>query len=337
MLLAARPERYGEPASHSALAPSGAASPLCPERLPRALAPSASHRALCGTLWLIAGALRGVVPERGVPPGASALCIRFVASSNLFPRRGLFSGRVVSALLWGVAACGLLAGCKAEAPDPSCDSARERARAAAMKGDLEPARAALTEARASCSKKLEFDLARIEQLIERKQQREQEVSAREQARRDKRAALAPFTQWIGELRESDNKKLPGEVCAPRAAADFGFCTGSRVVTGDLKATLRYRTADATSVFMFRVQVDKRAVCSDLGPARLVHEWKRGNDELTHCEPTAPPLKGLVALLTVTPSGAAGDAGDAVSDVQVFSRGYLDADPKLTALLRSATR
>ena len=201
-----------------------------------------------------------------------------------------------------------------------------------MKGDVEPARSALNEARASCPKKLEFDLARIEQLIERKQQREQEVTQREQVRQDKAAALEPFAAWIGQLRESDNKKLPGEVCAPRGAADFGFCTGQTVLAGDIKASLRYRVADTASVYMFRVEVAKRAVCSDLGPARLVHEWKRGDTELTHCELTAPPLKGLVALLTVTPGDSAtpdggADLGAAVSDVQVFSRGYVNSDDR----------
>lgn len=270
----------------------------------------------------------------------STLALHVARASRHAPRAAA-RRRAALAWLWAGAACALLSGCKANAPDPSCDAARERARAAAMTGDVEPARSALKEARASCPKKVEFELARIEQLIERKQQRQQEVGEREQARQDKLAALAPFAKWIGELRESDNKKLPGEVCAPRGAPDFGFCTGQHVINDDLKASLRYRVADAASVFMFRVEIPKRAVCLDLGPARLVHEWKRGNTELVHCELTAPPLKGLVALLTVTPDSAQADPdaglGAAVSDVQVFSRGYVDSDSKLTALIRSATR
>ncbi|MEZ4227620.1 MAG: hypothetical protein R3B89_00565 [Polyangiaceae bacterium] len=258
-------------------------------------------------------------------------------------RRLLHPACVRSALEVG-ALCVLLAscavGCK-RSTNPECTAARDAAREAALKDDLPLAKQKLAEARKTCDQKLEFDLSRIEQLIERKEQRIREQAAREQARKAQRVPLTPFVNWVKQLRESDDKHLDGEECAPRGTPEFGFCRGEHELPGGLQASVRYLERDAVGVYRFQAEVGSRVVCADLGGHRLVHAWKAGGEERFHCELTASPLKGLIALIQNPIKGGLGaepsDGTDSPSTVSVFTTGYLERDQKLTGLLNSANK
>ncbi|MCB9609276.1 MAG: hypothetical protein H6716_21965 [Polyangiaceae bacterium] len=234
----------------------------------------------------------------------------------------------------------LTTGCKRGA-NPECTAARDAARDAALKDDLEQAKAKLAEARKTCDKQLDFDLSRIQQQIDRKEQRMREERAREQARAAERVPLTPFIDWVKQLRESDDKHVEGEQCAARGTPDFGFCLGERKLPGGIAASVRYLERDAVGVYRFQAEVTSRVVCSDLGGHRLVHAWRSGAEERFHCELTASPLKGLVALIQNPIRGGVGSAdpgsASAPSVVSVFTSGYLERDQKLSALLNSANK
>lgn len=236
--------------------------------------------------------------------------------------------------------CLLVVACKRSA-NPNCTAARDAAREAALKDDLESAKQKLAEARQSCDKQLDFDLSRIQQLIDRKEQRVREQKARDQARQAQRVPLTPFIDWIKQLRESDDKHLKGEQCAARGTPEFGFCLGERELPGGLEASVRYLERDAVGVYRFQAEVKTRVVCSDLGAHRTVHAWRVGTEERLHCELTGSPLKGLIALIQNPIPGGLGsehaDAGSPVSLVSVFTTGYRERDAKLAALLDSANK
>ncbi|MBX3181202.1 MAG: hypothetical protein KIT72_15015 [Polyangiaceae bacterium] len=221
----------------------------------------------------------------------------------------------------------LASACSKETPDPTCDTEREQARAAALRGEAEPARRSLEAARAACPEKLAFDLDRIEAQIVRHERRAEELAAREKSREVARAPLSAFVSWVGRSRASD-KRLPGAECAARGEPGFGYCRAEMELSGGLTATVHYLSRDAAEVFGYQAQVALPVTCADLGPNRVVRRWSQGGDELSHCELTGPALKGLTALLRVTQT----DAGEATSVVRVFSRAYADRDPELTAAL-----
>ncbi|MEZ4375638.1 MAG: hypothetical protein R3B07_32810 [Polyangiaceae bacterium] len=257
--------------------------------------------------------------------------------------RQLFSNiRVSARRSAGAALCLVIlaSGCK-RSGNAECTAARDAARDAALKDDLEQAKLKLAEARKSCDKQLDFDLSRIQQQIERKEQRMREEEAREQARQAQRVPLTPFIDWVKQLRDSDDKHLKGEQCAARGTPEFGFCLGERTLPGGLEATVHYLERDAASVYRFQAEVPSRVVCSDLGGHRLVHAWRSGTEERFHCELTASPLKGLIALLQNPIRGGVGSAGQGgaaePSRVSVFTSGYLERDQKLSALLNSANK
>ncbi len=231
-------------------------------------------------------------------------------------------------VLGGLSLAVLVSACGKETPDPSCDVERERARAAALRGEAEPARRSLEAARAACPEKLAFDLDRIEAQIVRHEQRAEELAAREKSREAARAPLSAFVDWVGRSRASD-KQLPGAACAGRGEPGFGYCRAEKEL-GGLTATVRYLSRDAAEVFSYQAEVALPVVCADLGPNRVVRRWSQGGDEFSHCELTGPALKGLTALLSVTHA----EAGEATSVVRVFSRAYADRDPELTAALRA---
>ncbi len=252
--------------------------------------------------------------------------------------------RAARKLRWSAACCALwlvaVSGCKRSA-NPQCTAARDAAREAALKDDVEVAKQKLQVAKQSCDKKLEFDLARIQQLIDRKEQRAREQQARDQVRRAQRVPLTPFIDWVKQLRDSDDKHVKDEKCAERGTPEFGFCVGERSLAGGLKASVRYLERDGAGVYRFRAEVSSRVVCADLGEHRLVHAWRVGTEERFHCELTASPLQGLIALIQNPIQGGldapGSDPGTTGSQVSVFSPGYLERDAQLTALLNSANK
>lgn len=248
-------------------------------------------------------------------------------STRLQRRSGATPRRSLTSIIASIAVCVAATGCKDNAAAKACGAARDQSRRAALKDDLEKARAELRHARELCGADAEYDLRRIEELIEQSEQREQQLlvrKARESAK-DKEEPLRPFVRWVGKTRDDVDTAAQKVTCAERGSPDFGYCEG-QPATGSsdvVPMTVRFWRADP-SAFRFHIQLSMPVTCGDIGNHRVVRTWKRGSTALTLCELTEYPIQGLTALVENEAGGA---------QVFIVSPEYLTQDTEFHDLVQ----
>lgn len=212
----------------------------------------------------------------------------------------------------------LVFGCQGEASESqTCRDSRASAHAAVLAGDLEGGKASLEKAKQACGKASDYDLERIERLIER---------AGRQARLAQTAAkafvspISPFIRWVETIREAD-KELGQTECEGRNDPAFGRCTSRLEIEGQVFFVDFYR--EKASAFRFRTTRLERLGCLDLGSHRDLRSWERGGAEYERCDLSGHGLRGLRGLVRRDPGR---------SEVFLFSADYARYDREFSALL-----
>lgn len=221
-----------------------------------------------------------------------------------------------------VVAVALGAGCNQKQQRSECWSARQSAREAIVRGNLDEAEQLLQRARSVCAGQSADDIRRIEGLIN--DRREIARAVAKEAAQEQNANAFPteqFVRWATQPVERFSHSLANVKCAERGAPGYGFCEAQRKDSPDM--TVRYWEHDSKAVrYEFRTKLPLE--CEDLGDHRFVRRWSAGNRSFELCELTEREVRDFSALLI---------RGADENRMYVFSFAYLRKDPAFEQSLR----
>jgi hypothetical protein len=153
-----------------------------------------------------------------------------------------------------------------------------------------------------------------------------ETAAQQKAQKAEQAKplMTLFASFVAQNAGTAANASAAAVCPKEGEPDFGWCTGTRSVTGGTASIeVRYK-ADAPQVFRYSVKGPGRGSCAQLGGTQgrawQVSQRTGGVAERAHCK-----LSGLDAVVSV--------AGEETM-VTVASPGFLTQDPNLKRQIES---
>lgn len=230
------------------------------------------------------------------------------------------TARTLGLVLIAVATAAL-GGCDRKDPE-KCRQALETARSGAAAGQFDGANEWRNYAYKHCEDPSE--LQKLDQdIVAKKTALAKAEAAKKALDSETFNLLKLFRDFVGDSRQDPSKATATMKCGTneeKGKEDEVWCTGTRWVNRDrgYKIDVRYWKAEPAAAH-FRVRALGEVKCDGLG-GKASRKWEAGS-KFWYCALSEPPTNGLWALVERT---------EKETRIEVFSKAYLDRDPKLAA-------